>query len=172
MPENVEGVNFHKLVKGLSNGALSHLIEVASKESMNRNKQRHFPEFENKKLPVLNFTKATIIKIKGVEYKIKGYETRVVKDLETHTSSTWLQIDDAKYSIDCENFNFENEPIKIFLEAFVDKAVRTEALNSRSKVFWFYKLLENSVQDFFGRKILIQQSPYHSMGVPISNDRV
>lgn len=157
--ENETGINFHTFLKGLSTNALKYLINLAKQESIRRSQTRTFAEFENKALPKLKFNSHTILKIKENYYKIFSYtfskfENGVLKPYNTTVVENAYVPD---YIIDVEIYDWQKlvelkAPIVIKLKNVHDDSFFEIELHSRSKIFWFNKLLETSIQEPFERK--------------------
>lgn len=160
--KNIENnINFHKLVKNLSTNALRYLINIAKQESFNRLKHRENIEFENKKLPKLYFTHGTIVKIKNEECKILRYHLSIF-DVTTNqyrdiTTNVTPHLTVPSYCIDVDLYKWEelvkdNRPIKITLLNLEKQTTFDIELHSRSKIYWFHKVLENATSEPFEKK--------------------
>lgn len=145
---NDSNINFHKLIKGLSTSALKYLINVAKQETVRRSKTRTFPTFENKALPKLEFDSKTIITIRDVKWKITSftYYKMLENDIACYVSKVQ---DNENIVIDVEKYDWEkmmeiDKPLSITLTMLEYPNVHQNIeMHSRSKIFWFYKLLEN-----------------------------
>jgi hypothetical protein len=132
MENDNNGLNFHKMIKGLSANALKYLINLASKELKKRNKNI-YPSFENKTLPVLRFSISTFINIKNEIFNISSYTI--------NKTVTFANSDETVLNL--ENYDWLNNPITITLTNCKNLEKMEIVLQSRSKIVWLNKLIED-----------------------------
>lgn len=164
------GINFHKLTKSLSTSALKYLISVAKQESFRRTKNQTFAKFENKDLPVLRFNAHTIVRIKDNDWKIASYRYAIISN-ETVRQENVEVTHNAyvpTYVINTELYKWDelvkrNVPIVLYLKNINNESVTEIELHSRSKIFWFHKLLENANEEPFERKFTFKESEFNSI---------
>jgi len=157
--QDENGINFHKLIKGLSNNALRYLINIAKQESFNRSKNVIQPEFENKALPKLHFTSHSLLTIKEEVWKVVSYKYAIYENNEykKYTAAVVHNAYVPVYEIDVELYKWEelakqNMPITVTLLNVNNHTTYDVQLHSRSKIFWFHKILENAKVEEFERK--------------------
>ena len=133
------GVNFHKLIKGLSTNALKYLINIAKQETNKRRVKRTFPEFENKDLPnKISFDQYTKLLIRNTVFQIDTYDTgngiqnKVTNYVEIDLTN-WKELTEQKHPISVTIKNSNEQKI---IE-----------LHSRSKIFWLINLIIQSDED-------------------------
>ena len=144
--EKQPGLNFRKLVKTLSNNALKYLISVAHAEAGFRNLT--IPKSSlNEELPIITIKGEQTIHIKDTKYVIDSYDIGDGNIVELEKNQ-FIKLNLEE--LDWLKLKKDNTPIKIFLSGENDS--KTVELHSRSKIFWFNKLIEttteNSLDDF------------------------
>jgi hypothetical protein len=139
--EKQPGLNFRKLVKTLSNNALKYLISVAYTEASYRN--LNIPKSNlNEELPTIKIVGGDFVKIKDQKYLIAAYNLG---------DSNWIELEENEIkefdfkNIDWLKLKKEDKPIQIRLDG--EEESKTIEFHSRSKIFWFNKLLENESKD-------------------------
>ena len=132
------GTNFNKMIKGLSTNALKHLVNLASKELKRRTKKS--PEFENKELPILSFNNSTVLKIKNEYFTIYSHS---IDNENYKTGNEIFNLDIKQY--DWMKMISEKNPITLTLRNSRTFELKEIALESRSKIIWLSKLLNETV---------------------------
>lgn len=141
------GLNFKKMVRKLSNNALKYLISVSNQEASYRNLKISIPNL-GEDLPIIELFGERVVLIRDQEWKIKAY---------TLDSEDWVILDAGMaVVINPEEENWfekykEKKPIAIKLTSHDTADEKVIEFHSRSKIFWFAKLLEpkEEVDDSF-----------------------
>lgn len=135
------GVNFHKLIKGLSTNALKYLINIARQETNRRRSKRIFPEFENKDLPQkISFDQYTKLLIRNEYYTIDSYD--IGNNIQQRVTSA-VEIDIQHW----KELAQQDTPISITIKNKTNSEYKRIELHSRSKVFWLINLIIQSDED-------------------------
>lgn len=138
---DTNGTNFHKMIKGLSTNALKYLVNLASKELKKRSKNS--PIHENKELPILSFNNSTILKIKNEYFTIYSHS---IDNENYKTNNEIVNLDVKQY--DWMKMYIEKNPITLTLRNRTTYELKEIALESRSKIIWLSKLLnEQTIAD-------------------------
>lgn len=136
------GLNFKKMVRRLSNNALKYLISISNQEASYRNLKITIPNL-GEDLPVITLQDNQTVYIRDEKWIVNSY---TLGDGEWKLLSDTILID-----IDTETSNWfelykDKTPISVKLVAESSNEEKIIEFHSRSKIFWFNKLLHDDVE--------------------------
>ena len=133
------GLNFKRIVSTLSNNALAHLVTIATQEASHRNLKLTLPNL-GEHLPVI-YLRQQVVTIRNEEWKLASYKLGT-SNWVTIPSYDTIEIDPEQH--DWFALYKQRSPISIKLVSLRSAAEKIIEFHSRSKIFWFNKLLTAS----------------------------